>query len=87
VAVRLSFQFENGNSGAGPFTAQRCQLLATWNKRHRPDSVAHVVPEHLEGVRSRKLNLIAKTEAVVKDRFTKEISYWDHRAGDLKLRQ
>ena len=50
-------------------------------------AVAHVVPEHLEEVRSRKLELIAKTEAAVKDRLTKEISYWDHRAEELKLQE
>jgi hypothetical protein len=50
-------------------------------------AVAHVVPEHLEEVRSRKLNLIAKTEAAVKDRLTKEISYWDHRAEQLKAQE
>src|SRR6202040_2174087 len=43
-----------------------------------------VVPEHLEEVRSRKLALITKTEAAVKDRLTKEINYWDHRTEDLK---
>ncbi len=47
-------------------------------------AIANVVPEHLQEVRSRKLELIAKTEAAVKDRLTKEISYWDHRAEDLK---
>ena len=47
-------------------------------------AISNVVPEHLEEVRSRKLELIAKTEAAVKDRLTKEISYWDHRAEDLK---
>jgi hypothetical protein len=47
-------------------------------------AIASVVPEHLQEVRSRKLELIAKTEAAVKDRLTKEISYWDHRAEDLK---
>ncbi|KAA0227557.1 DUF3883 domain-containing protein [candidate division KSB1 bacterium] len=50
-------------------------------------AVTHVVPEHLAEVRSRKLALIAKTEAAVKDRLTKEISYWDHRAEDLKLQE
>jgi SNF2 family DNA or RNA helicase len=50
-------------------------------------AIAHVVPEHLEEVRSRKLELIAKTEAAVKDRLTKEISYWDHRAEQLKLQE
>ncbi len=50
-------------------------------------AVAHVVPEHLEEVRSRRLNLIAKTEAAVQERLTKEISYWDHRAEQLKLQE
>jgi hypothetical protein len=47
-------------------------------------AIANVVPEHLEEVRSRKIELITKTEAAVKDRLTKEISYWDHRAEDLR---
>jgi hypothetical protein len=50
-------------------------------------AIATVVPEHLEEVRSRKLELIAKTEAAVKERLTKEISYWDHRAEELKLQE
>ena len=50
-------------------------------------AVAQVVPEHLEDVRGGKLALIAKTEAAVKERLTKEISYWDHRAEQLKLQE
>ena len=50
-------------------------------------AVAHVVPEHLAEVRIPKLKLIAKTEAAVKDRLTKEITYWDHRAEQLKLQE
>lgn len=53
-------------------------------QRAQAHAIATVVPEHLEEVRSRKLELIAKTEAAVKDRLTKEINYWDHRAEDLK---
>ena len=34
-----------------------------------------------------KLDAIAKTEAAVKDRLTKEITYWDHRAEQLKLQE
>jgi hypothetical protein len=49
--------------------------------------VANVVPEHLKEVRDRKLALITKTEAAVKDRLTKEIAYWDHRAEQLKLQE
>lgn len=46
-------------------------------------AVSSLVPEHLEEVRSRKLELLSKTEAAVKERLTKEIAYWDHRAADL----
>ena len=50
-------------------------------------AVENVVPEHLKEVRDAKLSLIAKTEAAVKDRLTKEITYWDHRAEQLKLQE
>ncbi|MCC6175193.1 MAG: DUF3883 domain-containing protein, partial [Chloroflexi bacterium] len=50
-------------------------------------AVANVVPEHLTEIRSRKLALIDKTEAAVKDRLTKEINYWDLRAEELKLQE
>jgi hypothetical protein len=47
-------------------------------------AIAQVVPEHLAEVRERKLALLDKTEAAVKDRLTKEINYWDFRAEQLK---
>ena len=47
-------------------------------------AIAHVVPEHLAEVRDRKIALLDKTEAAVKDRLTKEINYWDFRAEQLK---
>ncbi|ANC90829.1 DUF3883 domain-containing protein [Azospirillum humicireducens] len=47
-------------------------------------AIAHMVPEHLAEVKERKLALLARTEAAVRDRLTKEISYWDHRAERLK---
>ena len=50
-------------------------------------AIAHVVPEHVAEVRTRKLELLEKTEAAVKDRLTKEITYWDHRAEQLKLQE
>ncbi|HNY84771.1 MAG TPA: helicase-related protein, partial [Anaerolineaceae bacterium] len=50
-------------------------------------AVANVVPEHLSEVKANKLTLIEKTEAAVKDRLTKEINYWDHRAEELKLQE
>src|SRR5262249_14364539 len=44
----------------------------------------HLVPQHLAELRSRKEELIDKTLAAVKERLTKEINYWDHRAAQLK---
>ena len=50
-------------------------------------AVGDVVPKHLAEVRAARLALIDKTEAAVKDRLTKEISYWDHRAAQLALEE
>ena len=50
-------------------------------------AIANAVPGHLGEVRGRKAELVAKTEAAVKDRLTKEIAYWDHRAQELKLQE
>jgi len=50
-------------------------------------AIARVVPEHLNEVKGRRLEWIAKARAAVKDRLTKEINYWDHRAEELKLRE
>jgi hypothetical protein len=44
----------------------------------------HLVRGHFDEVRHRKEELIDKTLAAVKDRLTKEINYWDHRATELK---
>ena len=56
-------------------------------KKAQGYAVANVVPKHLAEVRDAKLALITKTEAAVKDRLTKEITYWDHRAEQLKLQE
>ena len=50
-------------------------------------AIARMVPEHLAEIRTGRLALNAKTEAAVKDRLTKEITYWDHRAEQLKLQE
>jgi hypothetical protein len=47
-------------------------------------AVAQIVPGHLQEVRSRRLQWIDKTRTAVKDRLTKEITHWDHRAEQLK---
>lgn len=50
-------------------------------------AVRQVVPQHLEEVRRRRLEWVEKTRAAVKDRLTKEIAYWDHRAEELRLQE
>ncbi len=50
-------------------------------------AVVRVVPEHLREVADRRIGLIDKTEAAVKERLTKEISFWDHRSEALKLQE
>jgi superfamily II DNA or RNA helicase len=47
-------------------------------------AVTHLVPGHFADIRDRKEALVTKTAAAVKDRLTKEINYWDHRAEQLK---
>lgn len=59
-------------------------IAANLEDRARAHAIATVVPEHLAEVGNRRLELIAKTEAAVKDRLTKEINYWDHRAETLR---
>jgi len=50
-------------------------------------AIAHVVPEHVSEVRTRRLHWIEKTRAAVKDRLIKEINHWDHRAQQLKAQE
>jgi superfamily II DNA or RNA helicase len=47
-------------------------------------AIADLVPKHLEEVKRRREDLITRTMAAVKERLTKEIAYWDHRANQLK---
>lgn len=50
-------------------------------------AVQNVVPQHFSEVKARKEELVDKTMAAVKDRLTKEITYWDHRAEELKAQE
>jgi len=50
-------------------------------------AINEVVPEHLKEVRDRRSAWIYKARVAVKDRLTKEIGYWDHRAEDLKVQE
>jgi hypothetical protein len=50
-------------------------------------AVTELVPQHLNEVQHRKQEIVTATMAAVKDRLTKEINYWDHRANELKLQE
>ncbi len=50
-------------------------------------AVTSVVPEHLQEISHERLSLIEKTREAVKDRLTKEINYWDHRAEELRAQE
>ena len=50
-------------------------------------AIASLVPEHLSEVRTRRLEWVAKTRAAVRDRLTKEIAHWAHRAEHLRLQE
>jgi len=47
-------------------------------------AIERAVPAHLAEVRARTLGRLKMVEAAVRDRLTKEINYWDHRADQLK---
>lgn len=50
-------------------------------------AIQHIVPQHFGEVRRFREELAAKTIAAVKERLTKEIAYWDHRAEELKAQE
>ena len=53
----------------------------------RGEAIAHIVPEHVSEVRDRRMASVGKTRSAVKERLTKEITYWDHRAEQLRLEE
>ena len=50
-------------------------------------AVQHLVPMHFDEVRHQREEIVDRTMAAVKDRLTKEIVYWDHRAEELKAQE
>ena len=50
-------------------------------------AVQNLVPRMFADERQRREEMVTRTIAAVKDRLTKEISYWDHRAQDLKAQE
>jgi SNF2 family DNA or RNA helicase len=50
-------------------------------------AVQQLVPVSLGEVKTRRTEMIDRTYSAVKDRLTKEIAYWDHRAAELKAQE
>ncbi len=72
-----------------PSAPQQSALLSGSDMARRAAAYAveHLVPRHLERVRTRRIELIDKTEAAVQERLTKEINYWDLRAAELRAQE
>jgi len=98
--VEVRADGEARNAGPAPYldyrpmTGAEASTLAELNSpswlRQDLETIAtehaaiHLVPRHLDEVRTRKEEMIEKTKAAVQDRLVKEINYWDHRAAHLK---
>jgi SNF2 family DNA or RNA helicase len=50
-------------------------------------AVTRLVPDHFQEVKRTRTELVEKTMAAVKDRLTKEIAHWEHRAVTLQERE
>ena len=53
----------------------------------RAYAVQNLVPNMFSETRKRREENVSRTLVAVKDRLTKEISYWDHRSQDLKAQE
>ena len=47
-------------------------------------AISHLVPDHLNEVRARRVAEIDKVEREVRDRLSREINHWDNRAARLR---
>ncbi|MFS8866291.1 helicase-related protein [Synechococcus sp. H55.9] len=83
-----------------PLTAEEQALLKAQASSYLPSfssaklegqvttyAIEHLVPQHFQEVKAQREELINKTERAVKDRLTREINYWDHRAAQLRLEE
>jgi hypothetical protein len=62
-------------------------VAAGLEQRALGHAITQMVPEHLQEVRGRIEERVAKTRVAVQERLTKEISFWDHRAEELKSQE
>jgi superfamily II DNA or RNA helicase len=50
-------------------------------------AISQLLPRHIMDVRDHRTDLIDRTRVAVRERLTKEINYWDHRAQQLRLQE
>jgi hypothetical protein len=62
-------------------------LKQEWEPLVTTFAIEHVVPTHVENVKGHRIPLLAKVEAEVKSRLTKEVRFWDARAEDLRVKE
>lgn len=80
---------EEGEPTAADLVAlpQFAWITSDVERRAQEFAIEHVVPEHLNEVRTRQLKHVEKTRAAVHQRLTREMIYWDHRAQELLLQE
>ncbi|MCB9746497.1 MAG: DUF3883 domain-containing protein [Alphaproteobacteria bacterium] len=62
-------------------------LRQHWDKAAMGYAIRRLVPEHVAEVRRVRLEQVDRVEQQVRDRLTKEITYWDRRAADLREKE
>ncbi|QDK44631.1 RNA helicase [Bdellovibrio sp. ZAP7] len=70
-----------------PWFEKHVNTLSTPEQSAISYAITHLVPEHIQEVRSRIDIRIEKTIRAVHERLTKEIAHWDHRAEQIKLQE
>lgn len=98
--VEIDAEGNNRSCGPAPYLDYRAitdeeragikeQLAAPWLSQDLEKSaieyaITHLAVDHLREIKERKIDRIGKIEKAVKERLTKEITYWDYRASQLK---
>jgi len=70
-----------------PWFERHVKTLVAHEQSSISYAITHLVPEHVQEVRSRVDLRIDKTIKAVHERLTKEIAHWDHRAEQIKLQE
>ena len=77
---------------ATPAEAQSAADKAAWVSPSLEDvingfAIEHIAQQHYQEVRGEREELVHKMRAAVQDRLTREITYWDNRAEELKQQE